>query len=143
MDSIQLRHPYWIRIIGWVFLPVMFCLAIWCLFLPVWYERYDIAMFLAATLLGGGNLYMTTHGLRTLPFMNSVITLTDNEITVLKGKQTTSISWQNISKARHVASTQVLHLFDSEGKRFLSVTEQLKGFHLLESYLNVKSGLKI
>lgn len=143
MDGIQLSHPYWLRIIGWVFLPIMLCLAIWCLFLPVWYDRYEVAMFFAAALLGGGNLYMTIHGLRTLPFMNSVITLTDDEISVRQGEKCLNISWSSISKARHVASTQVLHLYDSEGKCFLSVTEQLRGFHLLVSSLKEKSGIKV
>ncbi|GEA10861.1 hypothetical protein [Alteromonas sp. KUL49] len=100
-------------------------------------------MFLAAALLGGGNLYMTVHGLRTLPYMNATITLSEDNITIKRGVKTFSVDWASVKKVQHVVSTQVLHLYGDDGKIFLSVTEQLKGFHLLVACLNEKSGLKI
>ncbi len=143
MEELKFSHPYWVRIIGWVFLPVMLGVSIWCLFLPVRYQRYEFLLFLSAAFLGGGCLYMTIHGLKTLPFMNAVITLSENGICIDNGSKFTSVQWSSILKVRHVASAQILHLYDSKGNRFLSVTEQLKGFSILVGCLNDKSGLEL
>jgi|GEM_PF-2908117 len=143
MEELELSHPYWVRIIGWVFLPIMLGVSIWCLFLPVWYQRYEFILFLSAAFLGGGCLYMTVHSLKTLPFMNAVITLSEKGISVKNGSKCTSVQWTSILKVRHVASAQILHLYDTQGNRFLSVTEQLKGFSILVDCLHDKSGLEL
>ena len=143
MEELKLSHPYWVRIIGWVFLPIMLGVSIWCLFLPVWYQRYEFLLFLSAAFLGGGCLYMTVHGLKTLPFMNAVITLSEKGISVKNGSKCNSVQWSSILKVRHVASAQILHLYDTQGNRFLSVTEQLKGFSILVGCLHDKSGLEL
>jgi hypothetical protein len=80
MEEIELTHPYWIRIIGWVFLPIMLLTSIWCLFLPVWYERYELVLFLSGIYLGGGCLYMSVQVIKTLPFMNAVITFSEHQL---------------------------------------------------------------
>ena len=143
MEDIKLTHPYWIRLIGWCFLPIMFLVSVWCLFLPVWYEKYELSLIASGLFLGGGCLYMSIHGLLTLPFMNAVITLSEGQLQVNRKDKVTTVQWGSISKVRHVASTQVLHLYNNEGKRFLSVTEQLKGYNLLVEFLYEKSGLKL
>jgi hypothetical protein len=143
MEEVKLYHPYWIRIIGWVFLPVMLLVSIWCLFLPVWYERYEISLVLAGIFLGGGCLYMSVHGIKTLPFMNAVITVSDRQIEVYRKSSTVAVRWTSITKIRHVASTQVLHLYDDKGQRFLSITEQLNGYAFLVGLLHEKSGLDV
>ena len=86
---------------------------------------------------------MTIHGLKTLPYMNAVITLSEKGINVKNGSKSTNVQWSSILKVRHVASAQILHLYDLEGNRFLSVTEQLKGFSILVGCLNDKSGLEL
>ncbi|MBB1508176.1 hypothetical protein H5203_22370 [Pseudoalteromonas sp. SG41-1] len=143
MEEIKLTHPIWIRIIGWVFLPIMLGVSLYCLGIPVWYQRYEVLAILSAAFLGGGCLYMTTHALSTLPFMNADIYVNEDKIEIKRGNQVDVRSWESISKINHVASAQVLHLYDSSGKRFLSVTEQLSGFNILVGYLVEKSGLEL
>ena len=75
--------------------------------------------------------------------MNAVITLSDKGISVKNGSKCTSVQWSSILKVRHVESAQILHLYDSQGNRFLSVTEYLKGFSILVDCLNDKSGLEL
>lgn len=86
---------------------------------------------------------MTVHGLKTLPFMNAVITVSDEQIEVHRKSSTVTVRWASISRIRHVASTQVLHLYDDKGQRFLSITEQLKGYSFFVGLLNEKSGLDV
>ncbi|MFW8590800.1 hypothetical protein ACOI22_08375 [Glaciecola sp. 2405UD65-10] len=143
MEKIKLVHPYWIRIIGWCFLPLMLIVSLYCLFLPVWEDDYSLALLASGLFLGGGCLYMTINALMTLPFMNVELTLSEISIQVSSKRNVLEMPWESISKIRHVASTQVLHLYDENGKRFLSVTEQLTGYNILVGMLSEKSGLEV
>jgi len=94
-------------------------------------------------IIGGGCLYMTVNGLMVLPHISSLIKISPNGIEVDNVKRGCSLTtWESISKAKHVASAQVLHLYSSNGKRFLSVTEQFNGYSVLieslESYSKIK-----
>ncbi len=71
------------------------------------YQRYEVLAILSAVLLGDGCLYMTTHGLLTLPFMNAVIYVTDNKIEIRRNNKVDVRSWEFISRVDHVASAQV------------------------------------
>ena len=143
MEEIKLFHPYWVRIIGWCFLPLMLVVSLYCLFLPVWENNFSLALIASGLFLGGGCLYMTINALMTLPFMNVELKLSEKSIQIATQRKISEIPWQSICKTRHVASAQVLHLYDKDGKRFLSVTEQLCGFNILVAMLNEKSGLEI
>ena len=75
--------------------------------------------------------------------MNAVITVSDRQIEVYRKSSTVAVRWASITKIRHVASTQVLHLYDDKGQRFLSITEQLNGYAFLVGLLHEKSGLDV
>lgn len=143
MEEIKLVHPYWIRVIGWCFLPLMLIVSLYCLFIPVWKNDYSLALIASGLFLGGGCLYMTINALMTLPFMNVELTLSETSMQITTKRSVLEIPWQSISKIRHVASTQVLHLYDGDGKRFLSVTEQLYGYNILVGMLSEKSGFEV
>ena len=137
------NHPIWVRLLGWIFLPIMLLTSLYILALPIIQNNYELILIGSVLLLGGGCLYMTVNGLMVLPHISSSVKISPDGIEVENAKKGCSLTtWESITKAKHVASAQVLHLYSSNGKRFLSVTEQFNGFSVLveslESYSKVK-----
>jgi hypothetical protein len=129
-------------LLGWIFLPVMLFACLFILALPIIQNNYELLLIGSVLFLGGGCLYMTVNGLMVLPHISSVITISQDGIEIDNPKKGKTLkAWSSISKVKHVASAQVLHLY-SENGRVLSVTEQFTGYSALveslESYCKIK-----
>lgn len=139
METLTFMHPTWIKVLGWVFLPFMLGISLFVIGIPIIYGRYELLGFVASFFLGGFCLYMTVNGLLTLPFMNATITTSDKGIRIDGTSDPRTINWSRVGRLKHVYSAQVLHLYDKDGNRILSVSENLKGYSLFVTLLNEKS----
>jgi hypothetical protein len=129
--NIRYQHPVWVKLLGWLFLPIMLFASLYILALPIIQSNYELVLIGSVLFLGGGCLYMTVNGLMVLPHISSVIIISPDGLEIDNPKKGKVLrAWGSIFKAKHIASAQVLHLYTEDG-RFLSVTEQFTGYSAL------------
>ena len=143
MEELECKHPAWLKYVGWIGLPAMLVVSLWVMAMPISNQRMELMSFLIWIPIGGFSLYMTIHGLMTLPFMNVSVILLDEGLKITKDSEPKVYPWKSIKRFNHVASVQVLHLYDSNGNRILSITEQLSGYEQLVHTLDKKTGMNV
>ena len=143
MEEIELRNPFWLKLLVWLVAPTMFLGSIYIILIPIVFNRYELIAFVFSISLGGYCLYMMSHILKTLPFMNAGITISNDGIVVSSKKKASNLDWKSISKVKYITSASVLHVYDSQGQRFLSVSENIRGFSDLVDFINKNSSFNV
>lgn len=139
MSQLVFKHPLWVAILGWSVLPFMLLGSLWLIALPIIYQNFELLTFLPPIVLGLPCAYMSYHAILSLPFMAATIEANEDGLLISQKDKQTFVNWSDISKVRHVASVQVVHLYNSNNERIASFTEQLKGYPMLAELLNQRA----
>ncbi|SEA08718.1 hypothetical protein SAMN05216562_1652 [Microbulbifer marinus] len=119
------RHPTWVRFLGWIGIPLLLASSIYVVLIPVISERYEPVVILSCVFLGLFPLYMCVQALKVFPFMRADVEVNDNGFSIFypNGKSET-YSWSKIKRIKHYTTSQVLELVDMSEKTVLAVMEQ-------------------
>jgi hypothetical protein len=138
-----LRHPGWVRWLGWIGMPVIFVSCCYVLLLPVIKNNYEIALIVSSLFLGGFPIWMCIQGFKVFPYLQSDVEFNLSGFSVYwpNGKRKEYL-WSNVSRLTHYASVQVLEIKSNDGERILTVTEQATSYAKFVEIAVAKTGLK-
>lgn len=138
-----LRHPVWVRWLGWLALPPLFVACCYVLLLPVIQNQYDVVLIVSSLFLGGFPIYMCFQALKVFPYLRCDVEFNSEVFSIYwpNGKSQT-YSWSEIFSLKHYATAQVLELKGSEGKRIIAVTDQATSYAQFIAFATEKTGLK-
>ena len=158
--TFEVTHTLIARVLGFLVVPCLLSIGLW-LFSSIFTNdnlRSSVPGIFAVLFLSLPVIYMSLHALMTLPYMFTKIKVSKNGLQLTTINCIKEYSWEEIKKVRHVASVQVLHFYHTNGKKILSVTEQLRvkkyngqvllkrcyeGFEMLSQSLKLYSDVKI
>lgn len=142
-DLWLLRHPSWVRWIGWIGLPFVFVAGVYCLTLPLWAKSFELITLFSSLLLGAFPIYMCIQGFKVFPYIKADVEFNNNDFSVFySSKAQKEYEWNEIGKLKYYTSAQVLDIKDIEGKRILAVTEQATSYSKFVELLVKNTGLK-
>lgn len=142
-DLWLLRHPGWVRWLGWIGIPAIFVSGCYVLLLPVIKNNYEIALIASSLFMGGFCIWMCLQSFKVFPYLQSDVEFNLSGFSIYwpNGRQEEYL-WSDVSKLTHYASVQVLEIKSNEGKRILAVTEQATSYTKFVEIAVVKTGLK-
>ena len=142
-DIWLLRHPVWVRWLGWLVLPPLFIVCCYVLLLPVIQNQYEVALIASSLFLGGLPIYMCMQALKTFPYLRSDVEFNSDGFSIYwpDGKSI-EYSWSDVLALKHYATASVLELKGKEGKRILAVTDQATSYEQFVEFAVEKTGLK-
>lgn len=138
-----LRHPQWIRWLGWIVLPPLFVSSLYLLLLPIIQNQYELVLIAASLFMGGFVLYMCLQAFKVFPFLRSDVEFSAESFSIYwPGGRTESYKWSDVASLKHYASAQVLVLKNSSNKCILAVTEQATSYAQFVEFAVKETGLK-
>lgn len=142
-DTCLVRHPLWVRLLGWIGLPVATAGSLYILTMPVWKSNYDPLVVLSALFLGGFPLYMWYQGFKVFPYLRAEIEVDDRGLTIHHPqRQPRHYPWSSIATLEHFATAQVLEVIGRDRKRILAITEQATSYAEFVEFVVKKTGCK-
>jgi hypothetical protein len=136
-------HPQWIRILGWIMIPVIAVCGLYVMAIPVIESRYDITLIVSCLFFAGGQFYMCFISFKVFPFLRSDIKFGEKGFTVYKPNGSVQhYEWDDVAKLKHHSSVQVLVLKDNGSRTILAITEQAHSYHQFVDLSTQKTGLK-
>ena len=138
-----LRHPHWVRWLGWFILPPMFVSSLYILFLPIIQNQYELVLIASSLFLGGFVLYMCLQAFKVFPYLRSDVECSPESFSIYwPGGKAESYTWSDVASLKHYGSVQVLVLKNSSNKCMLAVTEQATSYAQFVEFFVEKAGLK-
>lgn len=138
-----LRHPNWVRWLGWLVLPPLFMAGIYVLLLPVIQNQYEVALIASSLFMGGFVLYLCLQAFKVFPYLRSEVEFSSEGFSIYwPGGRAENYSWSDVSSLTHYASAQVLELKNDSNRRILAVTEQATSYPKFVEFAVEKTGLK-
>ncbi|WP_086932937.1 hypothetical protein [Agarilytica rhodophyticola] len=138
-----LRHPTWVRWLGWLFLPPLFVASGYILLLPIIQNQYELALISASLFLGGFAMYMCAQAFKVFPYLSCDVEFSPEGFDIYwpSGKVKNYL-WADVISLQHYASVQVLELKNNKEDRILVVTEQATSYLKFVEFITKKTGLK-
>ncbi|WP_028876960.1 hypothetical protein [Teredinibacter turnerae] len=138
-----LRHPHWVRWLGWIGLPPLFVSSLYLLLLPIIQNQYELALIASSLFMGGFVLYMCQQAFKVFPYLRSDVEFSPESFSIYwPGGKAESYTWSDVASLKHYASAQVLVLKNSSNKCILAVTEQATSYAQFVEFAVEKTGLK-
>lgn len=142
-DLWLLRHPQWVRWLGWLVLPFLVIACGYVMLLPFIEPGYELVQAVSCLLLGAFPLYMCFQAFKVFPFLRSDVEFNSEGFCVYwpNGNKKEYL-WSEVSKLNHYATAQVLELKDSSNSCILAVTDQATSYSQFVEFVVNKTGLK-
>lgn len=137
------RHPLWIRVLGWVMIPLIAICGIYVMVIPVIESRYEIVFVASCLFLGGAVLYMSVLAFSVFPFLRADIEFGEDGFSVyFPSGKSCLYKWCEVSSIKHHGSVQVLVLKGVSNKTLLAITEQAHSYERFAEISARKLGSK-
>lgn len=138
-----LRHPAWVRWLGWLVIPPLMIGGFYILLIPVIESEYELSLIASSVFLGGGSIYLCIKALKVFPYMSSDIEFGPSGFSIYSPNNNVSkFLWGDVLTLKHHASVQVLEIKNIDSKCILAITEQATSYAKFVEILVEKTGLE-
>lgn len=129
IGTLILRHPLWIKVLGWVVMPFLGLCGVFMMALPVIEPGQGLGLTAVYLVLGASLLRMCFVVFQVFPFLRASIEFSDGGFVITQPNSTIKrYEWSDVAKMEHHVAIQVLILKNKQGKTMLAITEQAHNY---------------